>query len=343
MKFPEQFKEVDLGRPPRVYEAFLYRFTNLDNGKIYIGIHKGYVGDGYWHSSQNDLFKSDFSNVKSKFRYEILDYNNYNYLSSKEYDMLVEAKAPNNDLFYNDSVGSPKIRKPNLKKCQKFVSQIEGRKFDVVIKLIEEMMDIYKVQSRYMSFDSETQAEIGDRIDDAGGSTEKCNPLVVYVKRKGIIIDGVEVMVDVLGDGNHTLYAAAAAKHAIDIPVMYIPEEVHSEYSDQELELIGNLLNRKPEIIKRPTNKLDALKSVVSAYENFQIPVQSDYNKDTVSAMGFSSGQVKTILKNAAAKIEKTEEEESFRLIGEVFINWVAEPHKRQMEDLVDSKYTISY
>ncbi len=74
--------------------------------------------------------------------------------------MLVEAKAPNNDLFYNDSVGSPKIRKPNLKKCQKFVSQIEGRKFDVVIKLIEEMMDIYKVQVRYMSFDSETQAEI---------------------------------------------------------------------------------------------------------------------------------------------------------------------------------------
>ena len=37
--------EQIIKKPPEKYEAFLYRFTNLENSKKYIGIHKGFVGD----------------------------------------------------------------------------------------------------------------------------------------------------------------------------------------------------------------------------------------------------------------------------------------------------------
>ena len=37
--------EQIIKNPPEKYEAFLYRFTNLENSKKYIGIHKGFVGD----------------------------------------------------------------------------------------------------------------------------------------------------------------------------------------------------------------------------------------------------------------------------------------------------------
>ena len=32
------------------YDAFVYEYTNVENGKKYVGSHLGTVGDGYWHS-----------------------------------------------------------------------------------------------------------------------------------------------------------------------------------------------------------------------------------------------------------------------------------------------------
>ena len=54
MKFPENFSESSrvYDIPSRdSYVGYLYRFINLENLKQYLGIHKGFVGDGYWHSS----------------------------------------------------------------------------------------------------------------------------------------------------------------------------------------------------------------------------------------------------------------------------------------------------
>ena len=61
----------------QTYEAYLYRFTNLSNGKMYIGIHKGYVGDGYWHSSKNKEFRKAFSDSSILWKYEVLDFGTY--------------------------------------------------------------------------------------------------------------------------------------------------------------------------------------------------------------------------------------------------------------------------
>ena len=33
------------------YDAYVYEYLNVDNGKKYVGSHLGEYGDGYWHSS----------------------------------------------------------------------------------------------------------------------------------------------------------------------------------------------------------------------------------------------------------------------------------------------------
>ena len=56
-KTPKQIVETNYGDVLKEYEAFVYRFTNLENDKKYVGYHKGTVGDGYWNSSTCDEFK----------------------------------------------------------------------------------------------------------------------------------------------------------------------------------------------------------------------------------------------------------------------------------------------
>ena len=43
--------EVSIKEPPKSYEAFIYKWTNLVNNRKYIGSHKGKIGDGYKDTS----------------------------------------------------------------------------------------------------------------------------------------------------------------------------------------------------------------------------------------------------------------------------------------------------
>lgn len=54
------------------YEAFVYRWTNIENGKIYIGKHKGTIDDGYISSGKR--FLEIYNNNPSVFKRDILAY-----------------------------------------------------------------------------------------------------------------------------------------------------------------------------------------------------------------------------------------------------------------------------
>ena len=73
-KTPKQIVETNYGDVLKEYEAYVYRFTNLENNKKYVGYHKGSVGDGYWNSSTCDVFKKVCTDSSSRLRYEILNY-----------------------------------------------------------------------------------------------------------------------------------------------------------------------------------------------------------------------------------------------------------------------------
>ena len=79
--------EVELGNMPDVYEGYLYRFTVLNGeykDKVYVGVHKGYVGDGYWHSSTDETFNKIFSATGTKLKFEIIEYGDYAQMTVKE-------------------------------------------------------------------------------------------------------------------------------------------------------------------------------------------------------------------------------------------------------------------
>ena len=57
--------------------SFVYVFTNIFNGKMYIGFHVFNEGDNYWHSSTCEEFGLAFNKTEPTFDYEIIavDYN----------------------------------------------------------------------------------------------------------------------------------------------------------------------------------------------------------------------------------------------------------------------------
>jgi len=336
MKLPENFIENSLGDIPSRdnYVGYLYRFINLENLKQYLGIHKGFVGDGYWHSSENKEFKEIFQNSSSRLRFEILEYsNNWGHLKNKEYTMLHEANAVKNPQYYNKSNGSPMYKVPRLDPCSKFVEDILGKeKYKITQEPIENHVKMPFIQARFED-DAQIQVDVKNLIDDAGGSTNKCNPVVVYEERmfKGEIQD-------VRGDGTQTVMAADRAKHATTIPVMRIPKTTHAEFTDHELEGIGNLLNRKDEIRKSPVKEVDGIKFVKGAYYAQGVAYDDLENYRWLeTGYRFSKAECTKIIEKAGHQIIT---EEEARLRGKYFRNYAASPYKGILANKVKQNIT---
>ena len=271
MRLPENVVENNLSEmpPPDNYAGLIYRWTDLINYEIYVSSGKeqevpiyylgshgsdkeltAFVGDGYWHSSKNKDFEKVFSDPNSRLRYEILEYFDLKHdMNQKEHTMLDKVDAKNNPLYYNMNNGIVTSKEPRLSLCQEFLSDVNLQtkgyettgKYPVVKEKIEDLEYLMaeghpRIQVR-VTDNSHTQSYIKTRIDDAGGDTSKCKPLLVYKDRGG---EGVHV----LGNGNTTLGAGIDTKHGTDLPVVYISKEVHGKFSDAEFD--AGLVNVKP-------------------------------------------------------------------------------------------------
>lgn len=322
---PESIKEVNLGNPPSVYEGYLYRFTDMDTDRVYVGIHLGYVGDGYWHSSKNKEFDKLLADNDANLKYEILEYGDYNQMTVSEHKILSEADAKNNPLFFNKSNGAPKYKPIDLDRVKELVSQIEAGEFTCDEKeSIDEVSKYFRLQVRLLE-DSDHVKDIAEKIDDAGGSTQKCNPVIIAEKRQA----GKDVIID----GNHTVAAVLKSKHGRDVPVARIPKDVHEEFTNEELQAVGNLLNRPSEIVKKRASTLDMIKYIQSQYDK-GVPVDDISNKTFLKEMKFTNNQIKSILKNSKAEIEKGE----LKKANQLWIDYSSGSGKKTLEAMKDAK-----
>ena len=153
------------------YEAYLYKFVNLVNLKTYIGVHKGSANDEYLHSSTNEEFKEALQ--QDDFSYEILEYGSYKEMCQREYVMLSEVDAKNNDDYYNLSNGFSQYREPDFEKVKDLFNQIKDgfyqrRKEPLTI---HELMDYLQVRFQHHG---DHQRNIKECIDVANGDTENC-------------------------------------------------------------------------------------------------------------------------------------------------------------------------
>ena len=325
MKFPKNFIETEILPDIENSEAYLYRFTNLDNLMIYLGIHKGYVGDGYWHSSQNEKFNAIFGNSSTKLRYEVLEYGDYKTLTIVERRMLKAVNAATNPLYYNDSNGIAMVKTFDLEKCEELVERILAGEFTQdKERLVSELANLPRAQVRFAD-DPSHQNEIAQKIDDAGGSTALCSPILLYEKRIG--------GEDTIGDGNHTVLGANKSKHGrySTLRVDFIPEEIHKDLSDGDLETIGNLLNPIPEVVDKPTTPKTGVKWVVNRTIE-GLPVDSPLIKAGLKKFGFGPTPVKTIIKKAKHELKKAQNARA----GFKFKAYHSAPYSSELEAVVD-------
>lgn len=318
---PASIKEVDTGEEPTIYEGYLYRFTNLNDNKVYVGVHKGYVGDGYWHSSTDTEFNKIFSDSSSNLKFEILEYGSYDEMTVSERRILKDNDAKNNPMFINKSNGSAKFTQPNVDSMKQLADDILNGKFPITKESVDDVHELPRLQVRSEE-DRDHKIEIQQRIEDAGGNTDKCSPILIYENRNGK---------DVVGNGNHTLNAAKDAKHCSEVPVMRIPFEVHSKYTNQELKGVSNLLNKKPEIIKKAMTINDGVKYIIGTY-NEGTPHDSNGNKEYLEACGFTKKQVGAILKKAKDEIDKN----NLTLANKLWIDYTSKTHKPTLDARVE-------
>ena len=317
--------EVDIPTPPDHYESYLYLFTNLDNGKKYLGIHKGLVEDFYYNSSKNPEFKEAYTNGKSKFKYEVLDYGDHSQMSFREAAILTAADAKSSIDWYNKSNGGAIKQKLRMDVVKKIVAQIQNGDFDCKDKngdyIKEDKIKIYKLdrlQVRDVQYLPELVKSVTEKIEDRMGNTDMCNPILIYEGRlEPNTIKGKRR--DLIGDGNNTIEAVYRSKSAHTIKVARVPYDIHKDLSNTELRAIGGLLNPEPEVRKVSSTPSDAVKYIVGVYDTTGLPAESAENFEYLRAVGFTSNQIKkTIIPNAIDAIEKKQ----FQLGNQIFIEY---------------------
>ena len=327
--------EIVVATPPSKYEAFLYRYTHLNNGKMYVGIHKGVPGDGYWHSSKNKEFNSEFSSVNPVFRLEILRYGSYDAMQLAESRILNSVNAKENSMYYNGSNGTGLYLNspPDVDLMEALADKIAKRDgLAVTIEPVEDIAVLKRLQVR-LEEDEAHKREIRERIEDAGGNTSGCSPVVIYERRGP---NGE----DIIGDGNHTVLAASEAKHCTTIPVIRIPKSIHQEYTDAELKGVGGLLNKKPETLKKANTPDDAIKQLEDVVSNGvtleQFSSDEHSHRRYLQACGFTNKQITKII----SKVKKSIERQEFLKANKLWIDYTKKPHKDILEKTTDGYRT---
>jgi len=317
--------EVEIPTPPAHYESYLYLFTNLQNGKKYLGIHKGLVYDGYYHTSKNPEFRDDYTNAKSKFKFEVLEYGDHSQMSFKESSILTAANAKENVDWYNRSNGGAIKDTLRMDVVKAMVARIMAGEFDYKDEnedyIKEDKKKIYnleRLQVREVQYLTELVKSIVDKLEDRMGNTDMCNPILIYEERlEPKSIKGARR--DLIGDGNNTIEAVYRSKSAHKVKTARIPYDVHKGLSNQELRAIGGLLNPEPEVRKAPSSTQDAEKYIVGVYDTTGLPADCSENMEYLRSIGFSSNQIKkTIIPNAESAIEKKQ----FQLGNQIFIEY---------------------
>jgi hypothetical protein len=252
-----------------------------------------------------------------------LEYGDYAEMTVSEYNLLTENDARNNPLFFNKTNGAPKFYQNNLDNMKELADMILNHKFDITKESVHDVYQLPRLQVRFEE-DREHKNKIQQRIDDAGGNTDNCSPIVIY--------EGRQSGKDIVGDGNHTLNAAKDSKHCRLVPVIRIPKEVHEQYTNSELCGVSNLLNKQPDIIKKSMSDDDGVKYIIGTY-NSGTPYDSNGNKEYLEACGFTKVQVKNILKKAKTEIEKN----NLALANKLWIDYKSKPHKQSLDATVAS------
>ena len=283
------------------YEAYVYKYTNILNGKWYVGWHLGLFDGTYWHSSKNQEFLKVFGGSQSILKLEILHIGLTIDMKNTESRILTDQKAKSNPLSYNNA-GSPTGNKEpiDIEKCQEVLDIIEqkiadGEYTEEDLNLIASLRSL---QVREGAEDKQHVSRIKEGILENGLTFQK--PVLIWEEQ-----DNGD---DLRGDGNHTVIALNGLNNFNTIKTLRMPKEFIEKYqlTDVEFRYIGNLLNPRDQVVKLETVDDDAIKILLGLLEQgTEIdPKKTQYGKDVCKGLGFK-GKKPAALVTKAIKIHK--------------------------------------
>lgn len=306
-------------------EAFLYRWTYLPTGQVYVGIHKGTTFDGYHHSSQceemNRLFRTDPNN----FEREILMQGKYETMQNEEHKILKLDDARNNPKYFNKSNGSPAsqgIDRDAVKELYEYIlCQVP------VLENAKELKESAKSIQVRVADEQKRVYNIASLIDDNKGDTVATG-LRVTVLEEYYDNQEEDQPTDAILDGNHSTEGTVVSKHAVDVPVVRIPLEKYAHLNNAEIKLLGNFLNRQNSKLDIKSNSdEDLVKMIQTNYDEENIDPMSEECFEILSDLNVPSRTARSLMKKAAKQIE----EKKINMNGKKIIDYTTGESKRKL------------
>ena len=307
-------------------ESFLYKWTYQPDGRVYVGIHKGTTFDGYHHSSTCEEFNQLFRTEPENFEREILMKGKYDTMRNEEHKILSMADAKNNPKYFNKSNGAPASKGIDTAKVKSLFEWIRSqtpnlenaeevsRNISIQIRIADEYSRVYNIASL---------------IDDNHGDTVATGLAVTLLENyfeedeESYGEEGSAIL-----DGNHSIKATVASKHGVEVPVVRVPLEMYSDFSNSEIRLLGNFLNRKTSKLDIKNNSNDDLiKMIVTCYDEENVDPMSEETFDLLSELNIDSRTAKSLMKSAAKRIE----ENKINMTGKKLIDWTVGDSARKL------------
>lgn len=313
-----------------VPEAFVYKFTHEPTGRWYIGMHglkenESPFDDTYWNSSTSEEFQYLLETKQEEFCYEILEYGTMISMFKKENSLLTELDAQNDPLSWNKWNGFPYQTEelPRLKIIDKLADEAYKVDSDEVERKSEKVAELYhSVVRLQVRFDSnKSHKKISEYRNEMKANNSTKGFTLTIVRR-----DGQKVLVG----GNHTL---EAAKNFIQIDVVYIDEDLSME----ELQALGNALNRKKEIARMTTAMEDCASDLIELYKSGKIKdpkFKTKYCSDYIKVTGGFKGRDITKVRRLA--VDQIKDEGEWKK-GKKWINWKNNNTKHKRSDQLAS------
>lgn len=307
---------------PQQYDAYLYEWTVVENGKKYVGYHTGSLDDGYYHSSTDEEFNQIFDNPNYSFIRKVMEYGSTPEMRNREHQVLKNANAASNPMYYNKTNGSPVkgCILPDTQKVQDLYDEITTDAFPVVEKPIEyhTEMEFHQVRD---SNDGDHQDAIRDRVNDNG--LAKCDPIIVF---EGFLPGGKDLRVD----GNHTTWGIdrSKVKDKSKVKTILIPADRTEGWNESEIDLLSLLMN-KQDMVYKSTSLDDAVRYVRKAVERGVGPRSQQLRKE-LEMCGVTLHDINSA-QNTVAKEVKNKKSVSTAN----WIDWTSDPYAGKLKNKI--------
>ena len=303
-KHPPSIISIDTSNCSGRYGAYVYKYTNITNGRWYVGWHIGMFDGTYWHSSEDKEFIKVFGGSDAVLTLEILSTGLIIDMRNLESKILSDQKVKKNPLSYNGS-GSPTGNKEpiDLEKVQEVFEILQERleNGDYEEEDLDVVSSLRTIQVRDKAEEKSHTMRIRDGILETG--LEFQTPVLIWEGQDPFGDDE-----DVRGDGNHTILALLGLKNFNTVKTLRVSREFCEKYNLnlEELRQIGLKMNPRQVVAKRETEDEDVIKQLLGLLEggtNID-PKKTEYGKEVCKNLGYK-GKKPAYLCKKAIKIHK--------------------------------------